>query len=79
MLVKSMDNSQLHKLNSILKELEPKKEKANDLFKKGHYDEALTLYGELLELDPDNRIFNSTILANRALCKFIYSRLSETK
>jgi len=48
--------------------LKSKKDKANESFKSGKYDEAIELYNELLEVDPANRNFNSVILANRALC-----------
>jgi len=36
--------------------------------KKGEYDQAMKLYTDLIELDPENKSFNSTIYANRALC-----------
>ncbi len=51
-----------------LKSLEQEKEKANDCFKKGDYDGAINLYTKLLEIDSSNKSFESTILANRALC-----------
>jgi DnaJ family protein C protein 7 len=51
-----------------LKLVENEKEKANESFKKGDYDGAIFLYTELLGLDSGNKVFNSTILANRALC-----------
>jgi len=41
---------------------------ANELFKKADYYGASSLYTKLLELDPENKNFNATILANRALC-----------
>jgi tetratricopeptide (TPR) repeat protein len=41
---------------------------ANDVFKKGEYDQAIKLYTDLIELDPENKSFNSTIYANRSLC-----------
>ncbi len=51
-----------------MKRLEEEKEKANNLFKKGDYDGAISLYSKLLDLDTSNKTFTSTILANRALC-----------
>jgi len=51
-----------------LKQLETEKEKANDCFKRGDFDTAIQLYTKLLEVDTNNKTFNSTILANRALC-----------
>lgn len=67
-LVKSNDNQKVIRLNHILRDIESKKEKANEVFKKGDYDEALKLYNELTEIDPNNKIFNATIFANKALC-----------
>ncbi len=51
-----------------LKELESEKDKANEIFKKGDYDSAISLYTKLLDLDPNNKSFMATILCNRALC-----------
>lgn len=34
-------------------------------------DCAILLYTKLIELDPENKFFNSTIYANRALCNII--------
>jgi DnaJ family protein C protein 7 len=41
---------------------------ANEIFKAGKYEEAIEQYTKLLEFDPQNNNFNSTIIANRALC-----------
>ncbi len=51
-----------------MEKVENEKEKANESFKKGDYDGAIHLYTKLLEIDSYNKIFNSTIYANRALC-----------
>jgi tetratricopeptide (TPR) repeat protein len=56
------------KLAENLEKVENEKEKANESFKKGDYDGAIHLYSKLLEIDSNNKIFNSTIYANRALC-----------
>lgn len=67
-LSKTNDNTKYNHLWKILKEIEKQKEKANEVFKSGKYQEAIEEYTKLLEIDPDNRNFNSTIFANRALC-----------
>ena len=51
-----------------IKEIDREKDKANEVFKAGKYDEAIVEYTKLLEYDPENKMFNCTILANRALC-----------
>lgn len=71
LLVRVNDNPKYNKLLTIINSIEKDKEKANNLFKAGNYDEAIITYGHLLEIDPKNKIFNSTIIANRALCKLI--------
>lgn len=67
-LQKSRDNEKLNHLWKVLKEIEKEKEAANESFKNGKYQEAIEMYTKLLDLDPDNRVFNATIVANRALC-----------
>jgi DnaJ family protein C protein 7 len=68
MLQKTKDSEKLNHLWKILKEIESQKEKANEIFKAGKYQEAIESYTKLLELDPKNNNFNSTIYNNRALC-----------
>jgi DnaJ family protein C protein 7 len=68
LLQRTKDNENMNHLWKILKVIEQDKEKANESFKNGRYQEAMDQYGKLLELDPNNRNFNSTIYANRALC-----------
>lgn len=63
------DNPKYNKLYTILNNIEKQKESANSIFKAGKYEEAIKEYTKLLDLDPQNKIFNSTIIANRALCK----------
>ena len=67
-LQKTNDNERYNHLWRILKDIEKQKEKANEVFKNGKYQEAIELYTKLLEIDPSNKNFNSTIHANRALC-----------
>jgi len=62
------DNERYNHLWRILKDIEKQKEKANESFKSGKYQEAIELYTQLLEVDPNNKNFNSIIYANRALC-----------
>jgi len=69
LLKKVNDNEKLNHFWKILKEIESHKEKANEIFKAGKYQEAIDAYTKLLELDPKNKNFNSTIYANRALCQ----------
>lgn len=64
------DNPIYNKLYHILNNIEKEKEAANNVFKEGKYKEAIEAYTKLIEIDPTNKIFNSTIYANRALCKF---------
>ena len=45
---------------------------ANEAFKKGDFPSAIELYTKLLEIDPENKNFNSTIIANRSLCKYYF-------
>ncbi len=54
----------LNKVNNI----EAVKSKANEIFKQKKYEEAIEEYTKVLEFDPQNKKFNSIILANRALC-----------
>lgn len=63
------DNQKYNKLFQNINHVEKEKAIANDLFKEGKLDEAIEAYTKLVDIDPKNRIFNSTIYANRALCK----------
>lgn len=60
--------SKYNKLWENLKKIETEKDKANDYYRKSDYDKAIELYTKLLELDTNNKTFNSTIYANLALC-----------
>lgn len=68
LLSKVNDNPKYNKLYQIVNSVEREKEKANALFKANNYEEAIKAYSILLDIDPCNKIFNSTIIANRALC-----------
>jgi stress-induced-phosphoprotein 1 len=68
LISKDDQKEKYRKLWENLRREEDEKEKANESFKKGDYDGAIFLYTKLLELDHNNKVFNSTILANRALC-----------
>lgn len=63
------DNQKYNRLYQCVSNIEKEKEVANALFKEGKYNEAINAYTKLMEFDPKNKIFNSTIIANRALCK----------
>jgi len=74
-LMKSKGNSidtkdLLNKVSTI----ESIKNKANEIFKQKKYEEAIEEYTKILEFDPNNKKFNSLILANRALC---YQKLNK--
>lgn len=71
LLNKVNDNGKYNKLYSIVNLVEKEKEKANLLFKENKFEEAILSYTHLQSLDQKNKIFNSTIIANRALCKII--------
>lgn len=75
-IAKSKNNSN-EKYNDLSKKIdgiETVKKKANEIFKKGKYEEAIEEYTKVLEFDPKNKKFNSLILANRALC---YQKLNK--
>lgn len=69
------DDERYVRISEILKVIESLKEKANEVFKAGKYEEAIEEYSKLLEVDPQNKNFNSTIYGNRALC---YQKLNKT-
>jgi len=77
LLSKVNDNPKYNKLYQNVNNIDREKEKANVLFKESKYNEAIVAYTTLLEIDPHNKAFNSTIIANRALCKLylFYYRL----
>jgi DnaJ family protein C protein 7 len=62
----------LEKVNTI----ESVKNKGNEIFKQKKYEEAIEEYTKILEFDPNNKKFNSLILANRALC---YQKLKKNE
>ena len=74
-VIKQTNNSE--KIEDLVKkvnEIESVKSKANELFKQKKYEEAIEEYTKILEFDPQNKKFNSLILANRALC---YQKLNK--
>ena len=76
-LIKQKNNINDEKIEELLKkvnEIESIKNKANEIFKQKKYEEAIEEYTKVLEFDPDNKKFNSLILANRALC---YQKLNK--
>lgn len=58
----------------MVQKLDKQKEEGNAHFKAGRYQDAVQVYTEALEVDPNNKGTNSKILQNRALC---YSKLKE--
>ena len=74
-IIKQTNNNE--KITDLIKkvsEIESVKNKANELFKQKKYEEAIEEYTKVLEFDPQNKKFNSLILANRALC---YQKLNK--
>ncbi len=66
LLNKVNDKWKYNKLYSIVNLVEKENEIANILFKENKYKEAILSYTHLQSLDPKNKVFNSTIIANRA-------------
>ncbi|KAF2194950.1 TPR-like protein [Zopfia rhizophila CBS 207.26] len=52
----------------MVQKLERMKEDGNVSFKAGRFQEAVDTYTNALEVDPSNKLTNSKILQNRALC-----------
>jgi len=52
------------------------KEQGNDAFRNQNYDEAIKLYKEALELDPQNVLFNAQLLYN---CAVIKNKIGENR
>lgn len=74
LLKRTNDNSKYNKLFHICSSIEKEKEQANAIFKEQKYLEAIEAYTKLATIDPKNTLFNSTIVANRALC---YKKLNK--
>ncbi|SPQ26068.1 7b963a06-a7a8-48b9-85b6-6ad3ccded636 [Thermothielavioides terrestris] len=53
----------------IVQRLDKMKEEGNTQYKAGRWQAAVDLYTSALEIDPTNRVTNSKILQNRALCR----------
>lgn len=62
-----------------MKKLERSKNEANDLYKRGKWQEAVNAYGESLTIDPSNKITNAKILGNRALARSKIEQYDEAK
>lgn len=60
------DNAKCRALLKNLKKFDEFKEVANGEYKKGNYNEAIKLYTDCLQLDPEYRSYNSIIYCNRA-------------
>jgi DnaJ family protein C protein 7 len=60
----------------MTQKLERTKEEGNTQFKTGKYRDAINTYSQALEIDPTQRVTNSKILQNRALC---YNKVKEYK
>jgi len=62
-----------------MKRLERSKNEANDLYKRGKWQEAVNAYTESLSIDPSNKITNAKILGNRALARAKIDQFDEAK
>lgn len=51
---------------ALMRSMEELKTQGNSLFSAGRHKEAVSAYTQALQLDPKHRLFNSTMLANRA-------------
>ena len=71
---KQNTNEKTEELLKKVDEIESVKKKANEKFKEKKYEEAIEEYTKVLEFDPQNKKFNSLVLANRALC---YQKLNK--
>lgn len=49
-----------------MKKLERARNDANDVFKRGKYADAVSMYTEALTIDPANKVTNAKLLGNRA-------------
>ena len=58
----------------LVQKLDRTKELGNDAFKSGRFREAVSLYEQALEIDPQNKGTNSKILQNRAAASVKVSR-----
>lgn len=65
---KNNEDPRFKKLYTIINSIEREKNNANSIFKSGDYEKALESYDKILLIDPENKSFNSTIHANKALC-----------
>lgn len=60
------------KILKRVKKTETMKQEASEFFKSGEYESAIKGFTECLELFPSNKVYNSAIYLNRAIC---YSKL----
>ena len=60
------DDSRAIKLFKRISSIEKAKEKGNNAFRSGNYEEAIDSYTEGIELDPENDSFNATLCCNKA-------------
>ena len=52
----------------MVQKLDRMKDEGNQHFKSGRYKQAVETYSQALEVDPSNKLTNSKILQNRAIC-----------
>lgn len=63
----------------LMRKLERAKNEANDLYKKGKWQEAVDAYTDSLSIDPSNKITNAKILGNRALARAKIEQFTEAQ
>eukprot|EP00331_Platyophrya_macrostoma_P002565 CAMPEP_0176419818 /NCGR_PEP_ID=MMETSP0127-20121128/8265_1 /TAXON_ID=938130 /ORGANISM="Platyophrya macrostoma, Strain WH" /LENGTH=509 /DNA_ID=CAMNT_0017800351 /DNA_START=58 /DNA_END=1587 /DNA_ORIENTATION=- len=71
------DSSKCMQLKKKLNKFDDFKEKANEAFKRGDYEEAIKYYTDSLELDPGYKSYNSIIFANRAAAQMKLTKYQE--
>ena len=70
------DNVKVQRFLKNTKKAELLKNEASQEFKGGNYEKAVEKFTSVIELDPVNDVFNSTIYLNRAIA---YSKMEEEK
>lgn len=71
------DYSQARALLKLARTLENQKEKGNAAFKSGQYAEAVELYSQALDVDPENVNTNAKLYSNRAACQAKLAKYKE--
>jgi DnaJ family protein C protein 7 len=60
-------------------QFESRKKEGNDAFQEGKFDDAINIYTDVLQIDPQNDVLNSTIYNNRAAAYMKLKKFKEAK